>query len=906
MIPLTLHIKNFLSYGTPTQTVDFVPYQLICLSGKNGHGKSALLDALTWAVWGHARKIGGTAKADEGLIRLGQTSMMVSLDFMCNGITYRVRREFTMDRSKGTTQLDFGIIDPSSQTLHSLTDKTIRATQAKIEQTIGFDYESFINSVFLRQGNSNEFSKKSPKDRKEVLATILGLTKYELLRKQALDKVREGAVTVAHLKKNCELLQTEVAQAATIREQLTTVQRQQTELAQTAQNYEQVLQELATEKKLLAQQQQEQHTLVYAAEQQAKTIATHGARLYEIFNQWRSAHRYIISVGKKKLNAQEKKVYETELNSIQEKMNKQLVYTQELMQATAQLQTIKNKLQAEHHAQQQQTLQVHHAAENKVTIAKLEYATLKQTHTELTQKIKTHTAEIAMQSALTNNLAKQKTLIAQQEQQFERGKNFYHTWTSRGNKIATESKKNMLQQQQFTTNDAAHCPLCEQDLASTQRAFLQQKLQQQEAHAQHQLQRLSHSIPQLKQQLTQQHSMLETARKEVARMQQAEEQCKQLQRAFEELTATYDQTTVLIEKKEQELALHEAELHKAVQQKNIAHIPLDARLLADEAYRQMQHLVKLAEKNYAEHAYDKERYEFLRAALTQIHQDEQAQETLAQQKNAQQTRKEEIHQLCKEIRLQRTEQQRIARALLQFSHVPLALSHLAEKEHRLLEQKKLLVVQKEQLAHQQGALEQTWKRIEQQQILLEKEQHHFAQIENDTQEYTIISQALSKDGVQGLLIENIIPEIEAEANDLLARLTSNQAQLSIESIRDLKSGGTKETLDIKIADAVGVRPYELFSGGEAFRIDFALRLAVSKLLARRTGTSLQTLIIDEGFGSQDEEGLHHIMECLYAIQEDFAKIIIVSHLPAMKDQFPVHFHVQKAPRGSMIQVIEQG
>ena len=106
-----------------------------------------------------------------------------------------------------------------------------------------------------------------------------------------------------------------------------------------------------------------------------------------------------------------------------------------------------------------------------------------------------------------------------------------------------------------------------------------------------------------------------------------------------------------------------------------------------------------------------------------------------------------------------------------------------------------------------------------------------------------------------LLIEDAIPEIEQEANHLLAKLTNNQAQIFIESLRDLKKGGTKETLDIKISDAGGIRPYELFSGGEAFRIDFALRIAISKLLARRAGTALQTLIIDEGFGSQDEEGL---------------------------------------------------
>ena len=57
MIPHTLQLKNFLSYGPDMQTIDFRPYQLMYLSGKNGHGKSALLDAMTWAVWGIARKV---------------------------------------------------------------------------------------------------------------------------------------------------------------------------------------------------------------------------------------------------------------------------------------------------------------------------------------------------------------------------------------------------------------------------------------------------------------------------------------------------------------------------------------------------------------------------------------------------------------------------------------------------------------------------------------------------------------------------------------------------------------------------------------------------------------------------------------------------------------------------------
>ncbi len=59
-----------------------------------------------------------------------------------------------------------------------------------------------------------------------------------------------------------------------------------------------------------------------------------------------------------------------------------------------------------------------------------------------------------------------------------------------------------------------------------------------------------------------------------------------------------------------------------------------------------------------------------------------------------------------------------------------------------------------------------------------------------------------------------------------------------------------ETLDIKIADELGTRIYDMYSGGETFRIDLALRIAVSRLLVRRAGASMPILIIDEGLGTR--------------------------------------------------------
>ncbi len=165
--------------------------------------------------------------------------------------------------------------------------------------------------------------------------------------------------------------------------------------------------------------------------------------------------------------------------------------------------------------------------------------------------------------------------------------------------------------------------------------------------------------------------------------------------------------------------------------------------------------------------------------------------------------------------------------------------------------------------------------------------------------------AFGKNGIQALIIENALPEIEEEANYLLAKLTNNSTQISIESLRDLKSGGIKETLDIKISDELGIRDYELYSGGEAFRIDFSLRIALSKLLTRRAGTKLRTLVIDEGFGTQDEEGIDNLVQAIQSISDDFDKILVITHLESLKDAFPVRIEVTKLPEiGSRFEIIK--
>ena len=147
-----------------------------------------------------------------------------------------------------------------------------------------------------------------------------------------------------------------------------------------------------------------------------------------------------------------------------------------------------------------------------------------------------------------------------------------------------------------------------------------------------------------------------------------------------------------------------------------------------------------------------------------------------------------------------------------------------------------------------------------------------------------------------MIIETAIPELEAGANRLLNRMTDGRMSLMLTTQREKITGGVAETLDIQIADELGTRAYEMFSGGEAFRINFALRVALSQLLARRAGAQLRTLFIDEGFGTQDEEGRNKLVEAITAIQDDFALILVITHIEDLRDSFPVHVHDRKDER----------
>ncbi|WP_317134413.1 SbcC/MukB-like Walker B domain-containing protein [Leptolyngbya sp. 7M] len=152
-----------------------------------------------------------------------------------------------------------------------------------------------------------------------------------------------------------------------------------------------------------------------------------------------------------------------------------------------------------------------------------------------------------------------------------------------------------------------------------------------------------------------------------------------------------------------------------------------------------------------------------------------------------------------------------------------------------------------------------------------------------------------------------MPQLEAETNQILGRLSANQLHVQFvtqRSSRKTNLAATKmiDTLDILISDVQGTRPYETYSGGEAFRVNFAIRLALARLLAQRSGMALQLLIIDEGFGTQDDAGCDRLIGAINTIAADFACILTVTHIPHLKEAFQTRIEVCKTEQGSQLRL----
>lgn len=848
MLPIRLEIKNFLAYCAP-EPLRFDGIHLACLTGSNGAGKSSLLDAITWALWGKAR-----ARRDEELVHLGQNDMYVQLDFEQEGMIYRViRRRTRKSGGQGTLDL-FALGDDGS--INTLSEPNMRATQVKINRMLRLDYETFVHSAFLQQGKADAFTTKTPKERKQILSDILGLARWETYEesvKETLKRIGDEITLVEAMIRNID---EELSREPHLRSQLADAQRIQTEAAA----------ELEIAEARLKEVDHATADLRSAQERKAE-LERH---LHEV-------ERDLLAVA----------------NDI-ERQHKRMAGYEATIAARGEIEAGYAALQAareEDHALADKLLQLsdfdtqRHDFERQIEAAR----------SQLTSEMSGYTATIrelerTIESGNPEDFARvQAELVALQDLEAQR-ESFQDVIiqleTERGelnasNKsLVIETNELRDRMNRLEAAEGAVCPVCGQPLDESKRDHLLDEL-----------------------------LAAGKGKKAVAVANQT-----RIEGIAAELTAGKEavQALGLELKRMSALKEHAAVLSAAITKAESAQLQLDeaqAKLAAlqnvidTEAFA-MDVRTQLADLNMERDAlgYDSERH-------TTARQELQTYSAYEKRQNDLNTALEALPDVSaalegaelRQQRLQETKADDQANLAKTGEEITQLIVLVTEQNTRQAEVNRLRITERNAYKSLVNA-QQDLNALD---ALRERKVTHEARLYTSREEralYEELRLAFGKNGIPAMIIETAIPELDAAANRLLSRMTDGRMQLAITTQREKVSGGVAETLDIQVADELGTRSYEMFSGGEAFRIDFAIRVALSQMLARRAGAQLRTLFIDEGFGTQDEDGRNKLIEAITAIQDDFALILIITHIDDLRDSFPVHIQVEKRSDGSHIAV----
>ncbi len=847
MVPVKLELKNFMCYKDATLELDSI--HLACLSGDNGAGKSAILDALTWSLWGKAR-----ASSDE-LIAMGEIEMQTTLDFYINEQLYRVKR-FRTRKGAGQTVISFQIKTPGGD-WRNISGNSQRGTQEEIIKALRMEYDTFINSAFLLQGRADEFMTHTPGERKKVLSDILGLSFYDELEAAAKEEVREAEQRRRRLEERLTELNQDLDLRPTYERQKEQAQTEYLENQLIFTRSETEFSDLQRREDELKAKDRQLNETRRAVEKDRLELAETVRSLRQTRDQIEVAQEYITRRDAIEKGYKEFVTVDRELEILNRKFER---YNQLLIERRALEDKIKQtgmRLEAQQH---QLTLSLKEVEEHSQQLPRLEkgFETL---------KVETAAATEAQQKV-------EKLRTTRQEKMGEL--RFVAEEVKRNAKLLAEIKERA----DHVPHVGEACETCGTELTEEARE-----------------------------------KTINDRRREYADQRKAGKELKDRQEALQIEVQTLEKDLRDLEKP----AAKFAELQR--KSGSLERELLQARQANDKAADYRKRLLEVGQRLEKEEYCSEERAKLVQVdrESKELAYDETARQSLRvkrdslkqfeQQKTALVDAERRIVQLQESLQRETLREGRLRENLAENETLTEKLA-LDVAELPLLTAHRLQAFQRKdeadlKLKSSQRALWQAESNLKRCEELAEEKKLKLAALNeaaNQKSVYGELAEAFGKKGLQALIIDTVLPELEDESNKLLGGMSDGRMSVRFETIRDSKKGDAIETLDLKISDESGVRSYELFSGGEAFRVNFAVRVALSKLLARRSGAALKTLIIDEGFGSQDGAGRERLVDAIRSIEKDFERVLVISHIQELKDVFPVRIDITKTANGSTISV----
>lgn len=851
MIPSRLTLQGFLSYRD-SATLDFESFDLACIAGFNGAGKSSLLDAMTWALFGQARR------RDDAIINVHAKAAEVVFDFFYEDNFYRVQRSKTRDR---TAMLDFFIRDAAGN-WKPLTEKSIRETEIRLQQILRLDYETFINASFFLQGKADQFATQKPADRKRILSAILGLEVWE--------RYREGA---ASRRKNAEKeLSMEDGSLKEVEAELAEEDERKARLAQ-----------LENDLKQQSIRRKDKEVLWEALNRSAAALEEQRRLLED--------RRKLLENGQARLTEAEERL--ASLTAEREEVESRLSRSDEITAAYEIWQNQREELRrwdevAVHFRvhEQKRTKPLTTIASERSRLEEQKRALLNQS-----SELEIEKKQLPELTARLEDLKKQIEDLHRRLETRAAMENRLQEVLEQGARAKSENshleRKGKDLNERINRLDKAtgsECPLCGQPLSPENRNRLIAEINIEVDNLRDQY-RANQEL------CIQSEDLKKECEIQLAGLQQTEVELRALVRTEEQAALQENTLRRKLEDWEKSCQVRLNEIERILTREEFAPEARAELAGVDQALKEL--------------GYDSAAHDAARLAEQAGRWSEMEIRELEKAGAALEPLKRGIEDQEQRVKAERTalanHQKDFDEAAARFAADSTSLPDLSQVEAEL----RALKEEENQIRDQRASANQKVQVLEKQRQRREEINARRAELTLDISRLKMLEKAFGKDGVPALLIEEALPDIEKHANDILDSLTNGGMSVGFRTQRDFKDKSRddqRETLDIVISDAAGPREYEMFSGGESFRVNFAIRLALSRVLAQRAGARLQTLVIDEGFGSQDQEGRQRLIETINQVRPDFAKILVITHLAELIDAFPARIIVDKTDKGSTVRV----
>lgn len=1018
MTPLTLTMQAFGPFAG-SETIDFTALgrsPLFLINGPTGAGKSSILDAICFALYGQTT--GNERDAVQMRCDQADASLLteVSLTFRLRDVMYRVRRVPLQERPKasgeGTTtqtaEAQLWRLTPEGEEDECLVARKVTDATAELQALIGLDANQFRQVMVLPQGKFRELLLAGSKEREVIFSQLFQTQVFqrieERLRTQANQIERavsdhrqhiNGILAGGELESEAALaqeLEALVPQVDQAREGFETAQRkrrlaeQQRDEALALQRQFEARDALAADKARHLEQRGEvensqsrlaQSTHAQALRPQKAALDQAQQALATAHDEQRQANAALITQHSHAEQAQQAletaRQQQAELPVMRERhrqLGEFIQKSQQLSELQEHFQTAQAVWQQADEALKRDEQQLDGIRQQGEAIGvhlerlQSEFQQLASAPAELTR----HHHLLALRQEL-DKLTQRHQALTTQQLQAKNALSHQQGETERAERYATEQEMRWHQGQAallaLTLEQDAPCPVCgslEHPAPAINRAELVTQAQVEEARAAQEqarqaLQRAERHHHQLTQQIdshTEQAQRLnqqlgewvsqplsalqnayEDLRRQVQRREQVDAEIRQQTEARDALRrewGTLDKQ-LKAQRPEVEKAKEHALRLESQRDQLSQSLPEDARY--PEAMRQTlaeleQHIAQL-EKAWesAQQALSTSQTQLaraeeqLRGANERVERSEQSlQQARAEwqaalqaspfadeaEYQAAQLNDAQRHELTHRVEVYQRRLAELEGALENYQ------TQLAEKIPPDLA---ALTAQAESAQAQENSQLEAWRQLDGRLTTLQNIHQklvaaHASQAELEAQYQlwgTLSEVANGRTGhrisLQRFVLGVLLDDVLIQASERLVRMSRGRYQLVRRE--DPSKGNKASGLELDVADTYTGknRPVATLSGGESFMAALSLALGLSDVVqAYAGGIQLDTLFIDEGFGSLDQDALDQAIAMLSELQMSGRMIGIISHVSELKEQMPVRIEVSASRHGSSVEVKE--